>query len=619
MTTSAAPPAHRNDDPPTWDLTDLFDGPDDRELLAVIEGTLGHAQAYATRWKGRIADLDAPRLAAAITEYEQLVLPVRRASTYANLRVTTNGDDPARQALAARLAEVTAAAQQEVLFLELELLALPDDRVATLLQEPALAGHRHYLTTLRRQRDHVLSEAEERILTALGPTGPAAWQRLFANMSSTIQVPRPDGPPRPLEHATADLQSPDRRVRDTATEGISMALMGELRIRASIYDTLVQDHAIRDGLRGHDSWLHVRNLANEVSDTQVRTLVDAVTGRYDLVGRWYRLKARLMGVDTLAEHDRYAPLPLGDAPQRFGWDEARALVTAAYADFSPVAAEIVEMHFEEGWIDAVPGEHKQPGAFCVAVPGQHPWINLSFTGTDNDVMTLAHELGHGIHGFLQRDVVQSSFDVPLTMAETASVFGETVTHRRLEAASTDEATTLRLLARRIDGEIATIFRQVAMFRFEDEVHTRRRTSGQLSVEDLNGIWMSTQREMFDGAVRLGDRYAHWWSYVPHFVHSPGYVYAYAFGNLLSFALLERWQADGDGFVNAYLTMLSKGGSESPEDLLAPLGVDLADPEFWQSGLAVLEGLIARAERLADTVVPTAAPGTGPSAGAVSGR
>lgn len=584
-------------DPPQWTLDDLFKGPDDPDLRDVVEGLHDRAMAFQARWRGRLTTADAPTIAQALEEYEALVVPLRRAATYANLRVTTDGSDPGRQALAMRVGEATAEAQQEVLFMELELLAIDDERAAELAAHPALADRAHYLTKLRRQRPHVLGEGEERVLTAVGPTGATAWQRLYANLTSNTRVAGPQGP-RPIEVAVGDLQSPDRGLRDSSTEAIALALLDGLEVRAQIVDTLLHDKAIHDRLRGHDDWLATRNMANEVTGPQVRALVDAVSSRYDLVARWYRLKGRLMGLDHLGEHDRYAPLELGTAKASFSWEEATTLVHDAYADFSPVAADIVRRHLDGGWIDARPGEHKQPGPFCVAVPGGHPWVNLSFSGTAGDVMSLAHELGHGIHGWLQRDVPPSIFDVPLTMAETASVFGETVTHRRLAAAAPDDATTLGLLARRIDGEIATIFRQVGIFQFEDAIHRARRERGQLGVGDLNELWLDSQRAMFGDALSLGERYAHWWSYVPHIINSPGYTYAYAFGNLLSFALLERHEREGDAFVDAYLDMLARGGSAPPEELLRPLGVELGDPAVWHDGLRVFEGYIDQAEQLA---------------------
>ena len=488
--------------------------------------------------------------------------------------------------------------RSHLLFFDLEWLAVDDDRAAALLADPALAPYRHHLQGERRYKPHTLTEPEEQVLTKLSPTGPSAWQRLFTTLSSTITVDLPAGETS-LTEALSELHAADREARDTAADAISAALERDLDVRGQVFDTLLHDKALRDDLRSYPHWIATRNLANEASDEQVEALVQAVVRRYDLVGRWYRLKGRLLGIDDLADHDRYAPLP-GMPEHVVTWREGRDLVLDAYADFSPRLADLAREYYDRGWIDAALAPAKRSGAFCAAtVPSAHPYVFVNWTGTARDVMTVAHELGHGVHMRLSQEQTLFNTSTPLTTAETASIFGEAVTFQRLAQQAPDGRARLALLAHRIDQAIATIFRQVAMNRYEDAVHTSRREGGQLSADRLGELWLETQAPMFDGALELRPRYRSWWSYVPHFFSTPGYVYAYAFGNLLSFALLRRWEDDPDEFVTAYLAMLSRGGSASPQDLVTPLGVDLSDPGFWDAGLDVFEGLVAEAEALAE--------------------
>jgi oligoendopeptidase F len=390
----------------------------------------------------------------------------------------------------------------------------------------------------------------------------------------------------------------DRRRR--AAEAVTAALADGLPTRAFIFNTLLADRAIRDRLREHPHWLHNRNLDNEATDEQVEALVEAVTGRYDLVGRYYRLKARLLGVDELYDYDRYAPV--GVDTTWVDWDAARDLVLDAYAGFSPGMADVAREFFDRRWIDATVVPGKQGGAFAASTtPGVHPYVLLNYTGRSHDVLTLAHELGHAIHMRLSQRQTLLNADTPLTTAETASIFGETLTFARLEAAETDPRRRFGLIARRIEDACAAIFRQAAMNRFEDAVHTARREEGELPIEHFNDAWMRTQQEMFDGAVTLTDGYRTWWSYVPHFIVTPGYVYAYAYGNLLSLALYRRYEEEGAEFVPRYLELLAAGGSEAPEALLAKVGVDLTDPAFWDAGLDVLADEVAQAEKLAGEI------------------
>jgi oligoendopeptidase F len=581
-----------------WDLADLYTGADDPALRADAEGAIAAADDFAARQRGGVAELDAEGLAAAVAELEAIVLPLQRAASYANLRFAVDTRDAALGALVAELSERSSAVQTRLLFFDLEWGAVPDERAEALLDDPALAAYRHHLERIRAEVPYRLSEPEERVLAELAPTGASAWSRLFTKLTSAITVDW-RGEEVSLEEALGVLHEPDRARRQAAQEAVTAALEPGLDTRAFAFNTLVADKATKDRLRGRPDWLHSRNVANEAEPEQVQALVEAVTGRYDIVARYYRVKARVLGVEELRDWDRYAPLDTG--PQRrISWGDARELVLDAYADFSPRMADLASTFFDERWIDAAVTPGKRGGAFASSVtPDVHPYVFLNFTGNRRDAMTLAHELGHGIHMRLSQQQTLFNTSTPLTTAETASIFGETVTLARLLQSTDDPHERFALVARRLEDAFAAIFRQIAMNRFEDAVHTQRRTSGELSTDDLGEHWIRTQEAMFAGSVTLSEGYRSWWSYVPHFIAVPGYVYAYAFGNLLSFALYRRYEEDRERFVPRYLDMLSKGGSIPPHELMAPLGVDLTDPGFWDAGLDVLADEVGRAEALAE--------------------
>lgn len=586
-----------------WDLSDLYTGPDDPALTRDLDDALAAAEAFAARYRGNVAALDAPGLAAACAEREAVHTSLRRASAYAQLRFAADTSDPERGALVARTQERAAQVATATLFFDLEWNAIGEDDAEALLVDESLATYRHHLSKARRYAPHQLGEEAEQVLSELSPTGPTAWSRLFTQLEASIRVDL-EGANVSLEEALSALHDGDRERRRTAAEAVTDGLDKDLSTRTFVFNTLLSDKAIRDRLRDHPHWLHARNLANEATDAQVKALIEAVTGRYDLVGRFYGLKARMLGVDELYDYDRYAPIDT-DEPL-IDWDGARDLVLDAYADFAPELADLARTFFDESWIDAAVSPGKQGGAFASSTtPALHPYVLLNYTGRARDVLTLAHELGHGVHMRLSQRQTLFNMGTPLTTAETASIFGETVTFSRLLAAETDPERRLGLVARRIEDAFAAIFRQVAMNQFEETVHTLRRTEGELSIEAFNAAWMRTQEAMFAGSVTLTDGYRTWWSYVPHFIVVPGYVYAYAFGNLLSLALYRRYEEEGQSFVPRYLDLLAAGGSAAPDTLLQRIGVDLSDPGFWDAGLDVLADHVEEAERLAEDAGYTA--------------
>jgi len=584
-----------------WDLSPMYAGLDDPAIDADLDAAEAEATSISEQLHGKVADLDAPALRDAVERLEALSERVDKVATFAYLNFATDTSDPARGALLQKIGERSTAIGTKVLFFDLEWAAVPDERADELLRDPALEKWDHLLRSARRFRPHLLSEPEEKLVAEKSVTGRSAWVRLFTQVTDAITVPF-DGDTLTLDEVMSKIHDPDRAVRHRAGAAVTAALQPGLPVRTFILNTVAADAGIDDRLRNYPSWVAARNLGNEIDDATVDALVTSVTSRYDLPERWYRLKAKLLGLDELTEHDRYAPL-LPDE-HKVTWDEARDIVLDSYGSFSSQMADIVSGFFGR-YIDAPPSPGKQGGAFShPAVPSQHPYVLLNFTGDRRDVMTLAHELGHGVHQVLAARQGQFNAGTPLTLAETASIFGETVTFGRLLAAETDPQARLALVAGRLEDIFASVFRQVAMNRFEDAVHTARRAEGELSTDRIGEEWMRTQRAMFRDSVRLSDEYSTWWSYIPHFIHTPGYVYAYAFGNLLALAIYARYETEGASFVPAYLELLAAGGSDSPNELAKLVGVDLTDPEFWNAGLTVIEHQLVEAESLAGVTVPS---------------
>ena len=581
-----------------WDLAPLVDDDPDHGVDRQLEAALDRAIAFSEAHAGRVAELDGKGLRAAMRELEAIYELIGKAASYASLRFSTDTADPTRGALLQRMQELATEIETKLLFFELEWAALDDARADELLAADGLDFARHYLRSARRYRPHLLSEPEEKILAEKSISSHGAWSRLFGELVSSLRVAL-DGEEQTLDMALARLQDPDRDARRSAAEAVSVALEPGLRTRAFIFNTLAHDKSVEDRLRRYPHWLAARNLANEASDESVMALITAVRARYDIPQRWYRLKAKLLGVDRIADYDRAAPVLPEDVS--FSYGEARDLVLETYEAFSPEAGRVVRRFFDEHWIDAPVRPHKRGGAFCsYTVPSVHPYVLLNFTARRRDVLTMAHELGHGLHAALAQPQGVFHQSTPLTLAETASVFGETLVFGRLLDAATTDDERLSLLAERIDGAIATVFRQMAMNRFEHLFHTGRRTEGELSVDRINGFWVEAQSELFGDSVEITEGYHSWWSYVPHFINTPGYVYAYAYGQLLALSAYGRYREQGEAFVPRYLELLASGGSRTPEELGSIVGIDLADPGFWDAGLALVEEQLTAAEALAAT-------------------
>jgi oligoendopeptidase F len=581
-----------------WNLSDLYTGPDDPRLDDDLAGLDRDGKAFRERYHGQVGELDARHLADAIAEHQRIDELGVRIGTYAYLRFSTDMADPERGALLARVQERAAQLRASLLFFGLEWAALEDGHAEELLAAPVLEGWQHYLRSLRKYRPYLLSEPEERIVTEKSVSGSSAWSRFYGEQLSQLRVEL-DGEEQSLEQAMSRLYSPDRAVRRETAGAVTAALEPGLRTRAFALNTILLDHATENRLRGYPTWLSARNLANETTDEAVGALIEATVSRYDLVQRYYRLKARLLGLERLEHWDRMAPLV--EHEQKTPWEEARRIVVEAYAGFAPEAGSIAERFFTESWIDAPPRPDKSNGAFCATtVPGVHPYVLLNYTGEKRSILTLAHELGHGLHGVLAQPLGLYNADTPLTTAETASVFGEALTFKLLLAAEEDSRARLDLLTRRIEDAIATVFRQVAMNRFEDRIHVERRDTGEIAPDRFAELWLETQDSVFGDAVST-EGYGTWWSYIGHFAAVPGYVYAYAYGFLFALSIFRRWEREGDALVEPYLDLLRAGGSKAPEELARMVGLDLSDPAIWSTGIDALAEEIDEAERLADTL------------------
>ncbi len=595
-TTQASSPADEADlkaSEVRWQLDGLLDGSTPAEILDRADVLVDELAAA----RGTIAEVDSAALAALMARSAELEDLLGRVGNYVMLRFSEDTSDPARGAEMMMVEERATAMSTRLVFFELEWAALDEDRVEELLADPALDFCAHHLRNLRRYRPHLLSEPEEKLLSEKSVSGAGAWVRLFDELTSALTVELPGelvggsaGGTETvgLEAGLSLLQHPDRDTRKTAAEAVTESLAPGLRTRAFVYNTLLLDKSVDDRLRGYGSWVSSRNLANEATDESVQALVEAVVGRYDIAQRWYSAKAKVLGLERLADYDRMASV--ADDESRVGWTEARRLVLDAYGSFSPELADAAGRFFDEGWIDAPAGDGKRPGAFCAyTVPSHHPYVLLNWTGNNRDVLTLAHELGHGLHAFLARDQGVFHQSTPLTLAETASVFGEAVTNNAMLATMSDPNERFALLASTLEDSIATVFRQVAMNRFEHAVHNERREAGELSVDRFGELWGETQGAVLGDSVELTEGYHTWWSYIPHFIATPGYVYAYAYGQLLALSVYARYTERGDEFVPAYLQLLRAGGSLPPEELGSIVDCDLADPGFWDAGLDIVEG------------------------------
>jgi len=596
----AATPAPDTARLPRWNLDDLFPGPDSAELAQALAEADRRTRAFAGNHRGRVAALDGAGLGAAIAEYEAIDELIGRITSYASLRHAADLADPGVGRFWQSTQERVTTISSDLVFFTLELNRIDEAALDALLAHPDAARWRPWLRDVRAWRAHQLSDELERFLHEKHVAGRAAWERLFdesmAALRFTVEVA---GQTRELPiAATLDLLSDrDGATRERAGRALARGLSGNLRLFAHITNTLAKDKAIEDGWRHFARPVSARNLSNSVEDVVVDALVEAVRGAYPrLAHRYYRLKARWLGGEKLKWWDRNAPLP-EVAERRLDWGDARALVLDAYRGFAPSMAEAATRFFDGNWIDADVRAGKSPGAFShPTVPSVHPYILLNYQGRPRDVMTLAHELGHGVHQVMAAGQGHLLSQTPLTLAETASVFGEMLAFRGLLATAKDKAERRAMLAGKVEDMLNTVVRQIAFFEFERRLHNRRR-EGELLAEEICTLWLEVQHESLGPALAIDNDYRVFWTYIPHFIHSPFYVYAYAFGDCLVNALWMQYEEQPRGFADKYLAMLAAGGKFRHKELLAPFGLDAADPKFWERGLAVPARMIDELEAM----------------------
>ncbi len=579
-------------DAPLWDLSDLYTSPDDPRLEADLAEATRAAETFDATYRGKLASLSGLELAQAITAYEAIEERLGRATSYAQLLYSADSTNPAQgkfyQTTSERVTGITAG----LLFFTLELNLIDEAALAEKLTDPALARFAPWLRDLRVFLPHQLSDDLEKLLHEKDITGHSAWCRLFDETTAGMKLDV-KGEELTLSAALNRLSDPDRAVREAAGKAVGAAMGAHEKLFALITNTLAKDKEIADTWRHYPAPASARNRGNMVEDEVVEALTQAVKSNYSrLSHRYYQMKAGWLGLDKLEYWDRNAPLP-GDEDRVIGWAEAKARVLGAYGGFDPRLAAIVEPFFEKRWIDAALRPGKSGGAFAhPTVPSAHPYVLMNYHGRARDVMTLAHELGHGAHQTLAASQGYLMSGTPLTLAETASVFGEMLTFRALLAAETNPKRRRFMLAQKVEDMLNTVVRQIAFYQFELRVHAERRT-GELLPERIGEIWLEVQTESLGPAFHFAEEYRLFWAYVPHFVHSPFYVYAYAFGDCLVNALYAVYQETPDkaAFAETYLNMLKAGGTLRHKELLAPFGLDASRPDFWNKGLDVISGFI----------------------------
>ena len=579
---------------PGWDLSDLYPGPGSDEVRRDLEQAAAAAEALHEEFAGRVGDLDGEALADLIARYEAIKETLERLTSYAYLVYCTAMDDAETAQFFQTVREETTATESRLLFLTLELNRIEDDALADKLKAPALARYAPWVRDVRAFRPFQLSDEVERLLHEKQVAGRAAWMRLFDETMAALRF-SVRGEALGSAEALNLLSDKDRDVRREAAQALGTVLGENVRTFALITNTLAKDKEIEDQWRGFERPISARNLGNRVEDSVVGALIAAVEAAAPrLAHRYYALKARWMGVDRLDYWDRNAPLPEDD-DRTVGWDEAISTVLAAYRAFSPELAGIGRRFFDNDWIDVPVRNGKSPGAFAhPTVPGAHPYLLLNYQGKARDVMILAHELGHGVHQVLAGGQGLLMAETPLTLAETASVFGEQLTFRALLDGESEPERRRVMLAGKVEDMLNTVVRQVAFCAFERRVHEERR-SGELTPERLSEHWLAVQSESLGPALRFHDEYRFYWAYIPHFIHAPFYVYAYAFGECLVNALYAVYRAEPAGFEQKYLDMLRAGGSLRHRELLAPFGLDASEPAFWSRGLDVIAGFVDELE------------------------
>ncbi|MCU0307576.1 MAG: M3 family oligoendopeptidase [Thermoleophilia bacterium] len=594
--TTATEPAPRAEGV-RWDLSPLVASA--AEARTRLDAALERCRAFESRHRGAFDGMDGPGLAEALAELAALENELSRIHSYAALRESTDVEDTENRDLMSVVERGMVEAGNALRFFELDWIALPEARAAELAAAPEVAADRHYLLAARRFAPHTLAEPEERMLAERGPV-VRAWQSLFGQVTSTLEAPFDAGEgeePHTIDRLLAHVRNPDRDVRLRALDTLYGALDPHAGVLAHCYDTLVADRLAMDGLRSYPGPMELTHLRNEVPGEAVERMMDAVEGHYGLAQRWFGVKARILGLERLHLADQYAPVGAEARTVRFG--EARAIIDASFRSFSPRVADLCDGFFSGRRIDAEPRSGKRGGAFCSSVAQDaQPYVLMNFTDRMDDVMTLAHELGHGMHFALSAGAQTAlSFHTGLALAEVPSTFAELMAFDHLMATEEDPSTITALVCERVEGSFATVFRQTVLARYEQRAYRMRSEGTALTRDRLGEAWLEANARYYGDSLEIPDGYRLGWSYIPHFISTRFYTYAYVFAHLTTLALYARFREEGEDFVPRYLEFLAAGGSAAPADLLRPLGVDLDDPAVWEPGFREMERMVARAEEL----------------------
>lgn len=594
-------------DLPRWDLSDLYQGSDDPALENDLNRLEKLAAEFQDTYQGRLVKGECPvaELKAALLSYESMVRLATRIGSFASLLYSTDTLDPARGALLQKVREKSSRVSTKLLFFALELGRCPEEVFSTYQSSGELAPFHHYLKIQRESARYHLSQAEETILEETANSRGRAFRRLFTEVVSRMKFKlEVDGEVKTLTQAEllAYNYSPRRELRQAASDSLATTLEENAPTLTFIMNTLLAEKEVLDRLRGYETPEASRHLDNELPSDAVDTMVEVCVKNFDIVEEYYQLKGRLLGLEELTHVDRYAPLKKSE--EVIAYEKACEIVLEAYKAFSPQMYDLALPFFEQGWIDVPVAEGKRGGAFCAGVsPDHHPYILLNYTEKPRDVMTLAHELGHGLHDRLASKHHVLDYHPVLPLAETASTFGEMLTFERLFSQLDNDEERLALLCEKMEDTFATVFRQVSMYRFERRIHRARREQGELKTEDFNQMWQECMGEMFGKALSMGEPHKWTWLYIPHIIQTPFYVYAYAFGELLVLALYARYKAEGEGFIDRYLQLLAAGGSQAPQDILGELGIDITDASFWQGGCDLVRKNLEKAKQLASKTAP----------------
>ncbi len=590
-----------------WNLEDLYSGISDQRIERDLGRMSVRADKIEKKYRGRInsPSLKAKELARAVKELERLSEGIGKILSFSSLLFAADTSDPETGAFHSAMHQRVTEIQKKLVFFDTEWASVPKRRAEKLLRHPELSLYRHFLEQERKYKDHILSEAEEKILHEKSNTGHKAFTRLFDEVVNNIEfnVRVSDKTEKLSQSRTlALLYDPDRKKRKAAWSGLTRGLKKNSHVLAYIFNTLVNDHSIDDRLRNYEGPMSCRHLSNQISEDAVNALLESCERSFGLVNRYYRIKKALLGYRKFYDYDRYAPIISGE--KQVSWESARDTVLTSFGEFSSEMSRVASLFFDKKWIDAELRDGKRGGAFSHGtVPSVHPYVFMNYTGKPRDVMVLAHELGHGVHQYLSRRQGYFQAHTPLTTAETASVFAEMLVFHRLKDAETQREARLVLVAEKLEDIMATVFRQAVLTRFEQTLHQERRGKGELRAERINELWIDANQTMFGDSVILTENYSWWWLYIPHFIHSPFYCYAYSFGELLTLALYGMFLDRGRSFVPSYMKLLRSGGNASPAELLRAVGVDINDPDFWQSGLDVIGDMVDEVENLSGKETP----------------